>query len=129
MGTDLAQEPILESAHENQDSDFRDELHVSDTPHPLFPTCSLVQYCYKPTDRMQPRLEDQGTQQNNSAPKWYRAFDQGRAFLHCSGGGGLPMGVGGVVLMLGWLLTRIHPSVPLTSRAIRFQVLDAGILC
>ena len=43
MGTDLAQEPILESAQENQDSDFRDELHVSDTPHPLFPTCSLVQ--------------------------------------------------------------------------------------
>ena len=42
-GTDLAQEPILESAQENQDSDFRDELHVSDTPHPLFPTCSLVQ--------------------------------------------------------------------------------------
>ena len=38
MGTDLAQEPILESAQENQDSDFRDELHVSDTPHPLFPT-------------------------------------------------------------------------------------------
>ena len=27
MGTDLAQEPIIESAQENQDSDFRDELH------------------------------------------------------------------------------------------------------
>ena len=40
-GTDLAQEPILESAQENQDSDFIDELHVSETPHPLFNTVPL----------------------------------------------------------------------------------------
>ena len=37
-GTDLTQEPILESAQEYQDIDFKDGLHVSDTPHPLFPT-------------------------------------------------------------------------------------------
>ena len=33
--TDLTQEPILESAHEYQDSEFNDKLSLSDTTYPL----------------------------------------------------------------------------------------------
>ena len=37
-GTDLTQEPIRESTQEYQDSEFSDELRLSDPAHPLFPT-------------------------------------------------------------------------------------------
>ena len=36
--TDLAHEPIRESAQEYQNSEFNDELSVSNPTHPLFPT-------------------------------------------------------------------------------------------
>ena len=35
--TDFAHEPI-KSAHKYQDRDFRDEMSLSDTSHPLLPT-------------------------------------------------------------------------------------------